>query len=128
MKKIYGSYTHDLVPKIDRLLTETELKYPGKKFQVNIHVDENMVVHAVIGQRREMRIYIQGRNHHEADLYITQKDVVDENHAQQLLKELLHEIGQQYVFESLEYGLQEYIDGNWQEWIDKSGLSIHAYL
>ena len=128
MKKIYGSYTHDLVPNIDRILTETELKYPGKKLQVNIHIDKNMVLHAEIGQRREMRIYIQVRNHHDADFHLTQKDVVDEHHAQQLLKELLQEIEQQYHFDSLEYGLQEHINGNWQEWEDKSGLTIRAYL
>lgn len=128
MKKIYGSYTVDLVPKIDRLIAETELRHPGKKFQVNIHIDENMVIHAVLEQRREMRIYAQVRKHHSEEPEMTFKEVVDENHAKDILRDLLFEIEHRDDRMLLGYGLEEKIEGDWLEWRDDQGLSICSYL
>jgi hypothetical protein len=128
MKKIYGSYKVDLVPKIDRLLAETELRYPGKKFQVNIHMDENMVIHAVLEQRRDMRIYVQVRKPHSEEPEMTFKEVVDENHALGMLRNLLHEIEQRDDRILLSFGLEEKIEADWLEWRDDQGLSIRSYL
>jgi len=128
MKKIYGSYSVDLVPKIDRLLAETELRYPGMKFQVNIHMDENMVVHAALEQRREMRIYAQTREHHSEETKMSFGEVVDEFHAQEMLRELLNQFEQRDDRILLSFGLEEKIEGDWFEWRDDQGLSIRSYL
>ena len=128
MKKIYGSYTVDLVPKIDRLIAETELRHPGKKFQVNIFMDDNMVIHAVLEQRREMRIYAQVRKPHSEEPEMTFKEVVDVNHAQGMLRDLLHEIEHREDRILLSFGLEEKIEADWLEWRDEQGLSIRSYL
>lgn len=127
--KNYGMTSLDLMPYVDKLLTEAELAHPDKNLGVTFALEqETLELVMTVIEHIEYRIWmtIQWFGEEEKTEYET---VLDENHALSFLRDQLYkaEISQS-IYVKLDYGLQMLKDDVWVEWQDEDGLTVRDII